>query len=342
MSIFLHAVPDWFALASLACCVGALVCSLWVVGSAQGDAVSVQEDLLSGMGQLLRIGVVALFVSSILGLLVYSAEMTGHPIAGALPALPTVLLRTHLGHAWLLRMAAIVALSVAIISAGAHSRRSRMVMLGCAALVSATYSASGHASDAGDFSAAEIMDWLHLVAALVWGGGLLVLSLVMLPRLVKHGDRVAWSMAGIATRFSRIAGVGVGLVALTASYQGWTYGGSAADLLRSPFGRIIVAKIILFSVRLVLGVFNRYISVPRLQEWAGCATPRHGPLERLVAPVLLPFARAGRGPLAAARFARAVRLEAFLLVAVLGCAALLRHEVPLRHLAHCPRSSRRR
>jgi len=244
VSLSFHVIPDWFELVSLACCIGVLVCSPWVVGSARGDAISAQEDLLAGMRHVLRISAAALFVSCILGLLVRSAEMSGYPITGVLPALPTVLLRTHYGHAWLLRMAAIVALSATIAAARAPhpSGLSRWFMLGCAVVVSAMDSASGHASDAGDFSAAEILDWLHLIAALVWGGGLLVLSTVILPRFMKQGDRAAWSMAGIATRFSGIAGVGVGLVALTASYQWWAYGGSVDDLVRSPFGRTITSR----------------------------------------------------------------------------------------------------
>lgn len=336
MSLFPHVIPEWLELVSLACCIGVLVCSRWVVGPTRGDALPGQESLLAGMWQLLGIGAAALFASSILGLLVRSAEMSGSPITGVLPVLSTVLLRTHLGHAWILRMAAIVALAVTIMAArgSRHSRLFQNVMLGCAVVVSAIDSASGHAADAGDFSVAELMDWLHLLAALVWGGGLLVLSLVILPRLVKQGDRAAWSMAGVATRFSRIAGVGVGLIVLTALYQEWTYGGSVEGLVRSPYGRTIIAKIVLFSVLLILGAFNRYISVPRLQEWAGSATTRHGALGRLVAPALLPLARDARGPLAASRFTRTVKLEAVLVVAVLLCAALLRHEVPARHAAH--------
>jgi putative copper resistance protein D len=328
-------MPDWIGLVSLACCTGVLVCSLWVVGSAQADPNPVSEDLLAGMWQLLRIGAAALFVSSILALLVRAGEMSGHPVTGVLPALPTVLLRTHLGHAWLLRMAAIVAL-LATTAAGRslRSRLSRAFMLGCVVVVSAMDSASGHAANTGDFSAAEIIDWLHLIAALVWGGALVVLSLKILPHLVKQGDRAAWSVAGIATRLSRIAGVGVGLIALTASYQQWAYGGTVEGLPRSPFGRIIITKIALFSALLVLGAFNRYVSVPRLQEWAGYSTARHGALGRLVAPALKPFAPKAGGTQTAVRFARTVQLEAVLVAAVLLCAVLLRHEAPARHAAH--------
>jgi putative copper export protein len=262
--------------------------------------------------------------------------MSGQPISGVLPALPTVVLRTHLGKVWIIRMSALALLAMAV-AAGRRRPRSRRLpylMLGCAIVISATESASGHASDAGDFSVPEIMDWLHLLGPMVWGGGLLVLSLVILPRLVKEGDRAATSVAHVATRFSAVAGVAVALIALTAVYQTWIYAGSAEALVRSPYGWTVIAKIVLFGFLLCLGAFNRYVSIPRLQEWAGSARTRRSVLGRLIAPVLRPLARDARGPLVAKQFARSVKLEAFLLLAVLLCAALLRREVPARHAPH--------
>jgi len=333
VSLLLHVIPEWVELASLACCIGVPVCLLWVLGPTQDGTPSDRRSVLDGVWRLLSIGAVALFASSIVGVLVRTAEMSGYPMTGILAVLPTVVLRTHLGHAGILRMAAIVALGGTMMVArrSSHVRLFPYLMLGCAVVVSAMDSASGHASDAGDFNAHEITDWLHLLAAMVWGGGLLVLSLVILPRLAKQGDRAARSMAEVATRFSRIAGIGVGFIILTAPYQEWAYGGSVEGLVRSPYGRTVIAKIVLFSLLLGLGAFNRYISVPRLQEWAGSATTRRGTLGRFVTPLLLPLERGARGPQVAIRFTRAVKLEAFLLAVVLLCAALLRHEVPARH-----------
>jgi putative copper resistance protein D len=309
VGLLLQVVPEWLELVSLACCFGVLVLSLWVVPHSTGDWASGQESL-AGMRRMLGISVAVLFASSILALLVASAEMSGSPISGILPLLPTVLLRTHLGHTWIVRGVAIAVLAVALIAGGSRpSRPSSYAMLGCALVVSAMDSASGHASDAGDLGVTEILDWLHLVAALVWGGGLLVLSWTILPRLVKHGVPDARSMAGIATRFSRIAGWAVGFIAITAPYQTWAYGGGFDELAKSPYGRILVTKVVLFVLLLVLGAFHRYVSVPRLHEWARSATEPH----------------------AAAQFTRTVKLEALLVVAVLLCAAFLRHEVPARH-----------
>lgn len=336
MNPLLHVIPEWLGLVALACCIGVPVHSLWVVGHPRTSAPGDEEALLTGASRLLGIAAAILFASTILTLGVRAAEMSDRPIAEVVPVLPTVLLRTHFGRAWMLRIAAILALSVTSIS-GRRSLRSRLLgglMLGCALLVSATNSASGHASDAGDFSVLEIMDWLHLLPALVWAGELVVLGLLVLPRLVKQGDRGSGSMARIATRFSGVAGIGVVLLLLTAPYQAWAYVGSIGPLARSSYGRIVVIKIGLFSLLLLLGACNRFISVPRIQEWAGATTSRRGALGRVVSAMLSPVARAAGGPAAGRWFTLTVNVEASLLVVVLLCTAILRQGIPPRHDAH--------
>jgi putative copper resistance protein D len=332
-SLFVRVTPEWLELVSLSSVTGVLVCLLWVVEPEPGDGTAVRESVLGGLRRLLGWGVVALLLSSVLGLLVRSAGMSGYPLIRVFAVLPTVVLRTHFGHVWVLRIVAIVALSVSIVAAERYrrSRSSRYAMLGWALIVSALDSGSGHASDAGDFSVPELMDWLHLVAAMVWGGSLVVLSTAILPRMCNQGDRAARSIAGIAKRLSRIAGLAVAFVAVTAVYQEWAYGGSVEGLPGSAYGRIIILKVVLFFLLLLLGAWNRYVSVPRLQERAGfeTATPRIP--GRVVEAARSRFAAGRTGPSVAARFRRTVAFEAILFAAVLLCAALLRHEMPARH-----------
>jgi copper resistance protein D len=333
VNLLAQVIPEWIELVSLASTTGVVVCLLWVLPP---DAPSGRGTVLERMRQLLGLSVAVLFGSSILGLLLRAAEMSGRPITAVLAVVTTVVLRTHLGNVWIVRMAALATFAAVMMATwrGRHSRPLSYLMLGCTAVMSATESASGHASDAGDFSVAELMDWLHLVGPIVWGGGLLVLSVAILPRLVREGDRAARAMALVATRFSAIAAVAVTLIALTAVYQAWTYASSAEALVRSRYGQTIIAKIFLFSLLLCLGSFNRYVSVPRLQEWAGSTKPERWVLGRLIAPALRPLAGNARGPLVARMFARSVNVEALLLVTTLLCAALLRHEMPARHAPH--------
>ncbi|HSA77458.1 MAG TPA: CopD family protein [Nitrospirota bacterium] len=288
------------------------------------------------MWLLFGVGIAGIMASGFADILVRAAEMSGKPLQAVLPVLTTVILKTHIGRIWLIRMAALILLSVTMITAR-RSRNSRAFLyfvLVFLVVISVTESASGHASDAGDFSVAEIMDWLHLLGALAWGGGLIALSIVILPHMVKQDDHAAQSIAGAAARFSRIAGITVGIIAFTALYQAWVYAGSIEALLKSPYGRTVIAKIVLFFLLLGLGAFNRFVSVPSLQEWAGITATSRGIISRLVLPVLLPLARDLKGRPLAVRFMRNVRVEALLVVGILLCAALLRHEIPARHFSH--------
>jgi putative copper export protein len=274
--------------------------------------------------------------SSVIDLIMRASEMSGKPTSAVFPLLPAVISRTHLGRVWLIRIAALLLLALTL-TAGRRFRDARSFLafvLGLTLVASMTESASGHASDKGDFSLREIMDWLHLLGTSVWGGGLLVLSLFVAPALLRPGDRSAQCIAGVAQRFSRIAAVAVATVALTALYNVWTYVGSFEALLKAPYGRTVLAKTALFLLLINLGAFNHYINVPLLQQWAGKSMDIRGIIDRAVRRLVVPFFGNQPGYSIAVRFRRMVRVEAFLIVVVLLCAAALRHEVPARHYLH--------
>lgn len=336
MNLFFHSIPTWLDLISLAYCIGTLVCLLWVLPITADTDIPRHEDLLSRMWFLFGVAISALVMSSVAGLLVRSAEMSGFPLQRVFPALPTVIFRTHFGHVWLIRIAALMLMAITV-KAGRRHRNTEgflYAMLGAGLIIAMTESASGHASDAGDFSVAEIMDCLHLLAASVWGGGLFVLSMAILSKIVKPGDHSAWLIADVAGRFSKIAGLAVGIIVLTALYNEWVYVGSFEALLKTPYGRTVIVKIFLFFLLLNLGGFNRYISVPLLQEWAGISPDNRGIIHRIAAQFRTRFLGSPKGDRIALRFMHSVRVEAFLMIAVMLCAASLRHEIPARHLSH--------
>jgi putative copper export protein len=207
-------------------------------------------------------------------------------------------------------------------------------MLLLALIVSMTASASGHASDAGDFSLPEIMDWLHLLGASFWGGGLAVLSLFVLRDLTGGKNPPPPLIAVVVDRFSSMAGFAVAAVAATALYNAWFYVGSVNAVLKTPYGWTVLVKIFLFFIVVNLGAFNRYISVPLLQEQAGFSAESRGIFTRIALRIFPRLQPRGSGNQILMRFMRSVRVEAVIIAAILLCAALLRHEIPARHLSH--------
>ncbi len=309
MTFFLHILPAWSELVFLALSLGALACRLWVlpVGS---DASPGHADITGRLWRFFAVSIAAALAVSSVNLLVRTAEMGGGQ--EILPILPTVILKTHFGKVWCVRTAGLIILGAVVMTLRRYRERlPALYLFVCiGAALAMTESASGHAADAGDFSLAELVDWAHLLGASIWGGGLVTLSLVILPHLrEKSNDDGTLSIGETALRFSRIAGVTVAVIVITALYQASVYVGSIGALIRSPYGWTIAAKIFLFLLLLFLGAVNRYFILPRLKN-------------------------EGEGQGVRQWFVRSVRIEAVLMIAVLFCAAMLRHEIPAKHYLH--------
>ncbi len=332
MESYIHAVPIWFEIVSLVFCTGSLVIRLWVFSPA-----STGKFQYAGMWHLFGVCLAVLFMAGFADLLIRSSVISAYPIPDVFPILPTVLLKTHYGRVWIIYIAALTCLSAAFVAGRRHrgSRGFLLFMLVITLVISMTESASGHPSDAGDLSLAEVMDWLHFMAVSAWGGGLFALSLFVLPEILRQPDGIAPLLADTAGRFSKIAGVAVGVIVITAVYDAWSYvGGSVAAWTTTPYGLTVIVKIVLFLLLVNLGAFNRYVNIPLLREWAGASPGRRGFISRMAARSFAPFARKKNGPAVALRFTRSVRVEAIIIAVILACAALLRQEVPARHYLH--------
>lgn len=160
MSLLLLVIPEWLELVSLSCCIGVFVCSLWVVDPTRDRAPQGDENLIAALWPLSAIAAATLFGSSIVGVVVRSADMSGKPVTAVGPVLPTVLFQTHVGKVWTVRLAAVLTLLVTTIAARRLDRTRWLskLMLGCIIVVAATETAAGHPADAGDFSVAEMID----------------------------------------------------------------------------------------------------------------------------------------------------------------------------------------
>jgi putative copper export protein len=311
MNIFLHSLPTWILLTSLALCIGVSICRLWILPPSALTTTRYSEDLLSGIWRLLGIGIIVLAVSSITEFFLRTSEMSGAPVLTLISVLPAVLLRTHYGHIWIIRAAAI-----AVLWLGWHAGRRNLAslkppafILGTAAVIAITMSATGHASDLGDFTLLELMDWLHLMAALIWAGGLIVLSTVIVPVIEQSPDQDKTVIATIARKFSRIVNsVVMGVMVVTAFHKGWFYVNSFQALWNTPYGQTIIVKIFLLFLLLILGAYS---------EWYGDM-----PIDRWIK-----------------RFTKTARVQVIVIVGILFCAALLRHQIPARHAFHSSHSS---
>src|SRR5262249_30324218 len=158
----------------------------------------------------------------------------GGDLAHAVRVVPQVLSRTHFGTIWVARVIALTALVVL----GAGSRPFvRGAALVAAAGVALTTTLIGHAAGLGDLTPTVLIDWLHVLAASLWIGGLVGLALVVFGAT----SPAPTSVTRIGARFSRVAGWSLITVVLTGAYNAWVQLPDVAALRDTPYGRILVA-----------------------------------------------------------------------------------------------------
>ena len=116
-------------------------------------------------------------------------------------------------------------------------------------------------------------DLLHVGAAAVWFGGLVLVG-VILARPTSRSEPAV--VAGVLDRFSTIAVVSMGLVALAGVAMARPLVGSPAALVSTAYGRLLLVKLGAVAVILAVAAYNRFRLVPAMVAAvtpAGAADP---------------------------------------------------------------------
>jgi copper transport protein len=117
----------------------------------------------------------------------------------------------------------------------------------------------GHAGTTSPVPLAVASDWTHVVAAAVWVGGLAVL---LLHTTRKPTD----DTVDPVLRFSRLAGVVIWLVLASGVGNALLHIGALDQLTGTGYGRLVIAKSVLFVGIAALGWRNRSRAIPRLRR----------------------------------------------------------------------------
>ncbi len=322
LPLVVSAIVRWVSFAALATLIGGLVLESLLAPPVASSPPAVRQALRRWM----RWCIVALLLTTLADLLLRAQTMSAGGLGLAIAAVPTVLSRTHFGTIWIGRVAAVgLALALTFVP----HRRARLVALVVALGVALTTSLSGHAADRGSFTVDVLADWIHMVAASAWAGGLLAFAIAAFP------SARAWPPAGlawVARRFSRLAGLCLLAVVLTGTYNAWQQVRGVAPLWTTAYGRTLIVKLAFVLMLVSLGAVNRWTIVPRL----GPGRPVGGLGFRLVRLLRLAIrgrSRRDRGALPS-RFAAYVSAEAVLVALVLAATAALTDITPARHARH--------
>lgn len=209
---------------------------------------------------LFAVAVLAFF-TGLLWLGFATANMSGDLGAAIDPdALRSVIADTAFGHVWAVRLA----LSAALVLLAGYFRATApgqpqpaLTIFGAAVLL-ASLAGVGHTMQHdGMASLVHIgSDSVHLLAAGAWFGGLLALVFVLKDALP--------DTHAILSRFSGMGYVAVASLVGSGLINSWFLVGSLSNLLATPYGRLLIAKLVLFAGMLVLAIVNRFWLVPAL------------------------------------------------------------------------------
>jgi copper transport protein len=142
-----------------------------------------------------------------------------------------------------------------------------------ALLVAATAAAmlvradGGHAAASTAAPLVEVgLQWLHIMAASAWIGGIALAWLLLRER--RDGERPIVEIR----RFSRIAGYALGVVLVTGALRAIDERGGLSAIGRifaGTYGLALLLKVLVVLVLVLLGAWNRYRSIPRMEHDSG-------------------------------------------------------------------------
>lgn len=234
--------------------------------------------------QLLIASTLLGIVAAILMLLAQSAEMSGDA-ASAFKAdvVWGVLSDTYFGAVWIVRFLLLFAMG-ALVMTVQTGRVRWMALTAIGVLIAASLAWMGHGREGeGALGTAHLVaDILHLLAASVWIGALVVL--LHLLRRASQGGRDETVAAGYGlSRFSGIGPLVVAALLVSGLVNAWalTAPHSVSEALMTDYARLLLVKIGLFAMMLALAALNRFSLAPRLAATA--AANEHDSKAALVA-----------------------------------------------------------
>jgi copper transport protein len=139
------------------------------------------------------------------------------------------------------RVAAVALVALAAVLARRRPRAAALAAIGALGAVVA----SGHANSAPDRALAIVADWVHLLGAAVWVGGIALIALAWAPALRRGaGARLAVARHVLAP-FGRVALPAFLVVVVAGIVNAAVELGSVPDLWETAYGRVLLVKIAL-------------------------------------------------------------------------------------------------
>ncbi|MCC6209105.1 MAG: CopD family protein [Gammaproteobacteria bacterium] len=259
---------------------------------------------------VLVLALALLAFTSAADLLARTAALADVSLGAAWPYLGRALTHSDYGGFWQLRAVAwtgLLGLTLFIAWCGPVRVAAWGIAVGAVTIIF-TASATGHAGDDGALALPALINALHITAACLWGGSVLIYAIRLLPALQRPGIP-AQILAQTAMRLSTLAGAALAMVLATGIYNAWRLLPDWPSLWESGYGRALMLKLAAVAVMMVIGAANRFFLVPGVGRWA----------------------RQNSGGGTVRLFLRVLRVDAAVFLLVLAGAALLGMQAPPGH-----------
>jgi len=251
--------------------VGTVLAGRWLTWAAEGS-----EHTRRALHRFQTVSLAVLVLCHLIRPVLLASSMSGSTQFGQSVALvPTILSSTRQGGLWFANSLALAALVAAqFLTKSRAASLAFWVAIAALCLVAATRAASSHASEEGDFSLAEISQFLHLLATSVWAGAILVSAFLVVPHWPAIGASTLWNYARRLSQTVTWA-LAVLVLTLTGVDTAWrSLHGAIGALWSHPWGKILLVKGSLVGLAVLLGSLTRFrcVRCPPSSERAAAMT----------------------------------------------------------------------
>src|SRR6266581_1117445 len=148
-----------------------------------------------------------------------------------------------------------------------HGLRWANLVLGLALFIAITMSSHAASVSPTSLTLALVVDWLHLVAAALWVGGMLYIAAIYLPALRRTPiSERTHALITVLPYYSPWAITGILLMALTGPFSATVHLLSWQQLLSTAYGRALVVKVLLVGGLLLTSAYHVLLLRPRLRK----------------------------------------------------------------------------
>ena len=213
-----------------------------------------------------------------LGMLALVASMTGSSLLSVdSETMREIVSGTAIGTAWIVRITAMMAAIASTIALRRWPSAAHLALLATTAVAVATLVWTGHAGATEGWAGTvhRLSDIVHILAASAWIGGIAAFAW-MLYRPETAGSNVHLTAVHRALdRFSRVGSLVVGLILATGIINCLAVVGfpHVTGLPLTPYGRLLIIKLLLFTAMLALAALNRWRLTPALDATIGNGNP---------------------------------------------------------------------